>query len=51
MTIAEKVKLIQSLSDEELIRRANACPDFGWDDEGAEISKRMEHNGLKCARK
>ncbi len=47
MTIDEKVKLIRSLSDQELINRANAAPDFGWDDEGAEIDRRMKQNGLK----
>lgn len=47
MTIDQKVKLIKSLNNEDLIRRANAAADFCWDDEGAEIERRMTENGLK----
>ncbi len=48
MTIEQNLKIIQSLSNEDLIRRANGKGDFNWDDEGAEISKRMEAETLKC---
>lgn len=34
------------LTNEELVRRANAAPDFGWDDEGEEISHRMDEGRL-----
>jgi hypothetical protein len=48
MTIAENLKVIQSLSNEDLILRTNGKGDFHWDDEGAEISKRMEAGTLNC---
>lgn len=35
------------LSDRQLIARANAAPDFGWDDEEVEICRRVKENGLK----
>lgn len=48
-TIDEIVKAkFKRLSDQELINRANAAADFCWDDEGAEIDRRMRENGLKC---
>lgn len=48
MTIEQKVAKIRAMSNEELIRTANRAPDFGWDDEGAEIEKRMNSGVLKC---
>ncbi len=36
------------LSNQELVRRANAAGDFNWDDEGDEIGRRMEAGTLKC---
>lgn len=47
-TIEDIVKeKFKNLSDTELIRRANAAPDFGWDDEECEIHRRIKENGLK----
>jgi len=44
-TIDEMVKRkFKHLSNQELINRANAAPDFGWDDEGAELDRRMREN-------
>lgn len=48
-TIDQVVKRkFRHLSDEDLIRRANQAPDFGWDDEACEIDRRMRETGLKC---
>jgi len=30
------------VSNVELVRRINEAPDFGWDDEGCELSRRMK---------
>lgn len=37
------------LSNQKLIDRANAAPDFKWDDEGHEIGRRMKADPFfKC---
>lgn len=36
---------LKGLSDTELIRRIEAAPDFGWDDEGVELKRRLEPRG------
>jgi hypothetical protein len=36
---------LQGLSDAELIRRIEAAPDFGWDDEGLELKRQLEPRG------
>ncbi|WP_427007155.1 hypothetical protein [Pseudarthrobacter sp. H2] len=41
--IAEK---FAHLSDADLIRRMNAAPDFGYDDEAVELNRRLEAVGL-----
>lgn len=35
-------KKFKNLSNEELVQRANSLPDFKWDDEEVEISRRMK---------
>ena len=35
------------LSDQELVRRINGLPDFGYDDEEVELHRRINENGLK----
>lgn len=44
---AVKVKFY-GVSNEDLVRRANNAPDFGWDDEGCEISRRRRKGVLNC---
>lgn len=47
-TIDQMVKRkFRGVSDQELIRRANAAADFCWDDEGAEIDRRTRETRLK----
>lgn len=34
------------LTDDDLIRRMNAAPDFGYDDESVELNRRLDLVGL-----
>ena len=47
-TIEQVVKRrFRHLSDQQLIDKANRAPDFGWDDEGCELHRRHEEEGLR----
>lgn len=35
-------------TNEDLIRRINSAPDFGWDDEGDELGRRMEAGTIRA---
>jgi len=39
-------KIFQHLTNQQLINKANAAPDFGWDDEGQELARRKKEEGL-----
>lgn len=44
---AAKLKRLRSLSNEDLVRTINGLPDFGWDDEGNELSQRIDAGTIK----
>lgn len=44
MTELEKIcfNKFKHLSNQELVSQINRCRDFGWDDEGVELNRRIE---------
>lgn len=37
-------KEFRHLSNQQLVERINSLPDFGWDDEGEELTRRIKEN-------
>ena len=38
------------LSNQQLVDKINRAPDFGWDDEGVELSRRIKSENLEVER-